>query len=515
MIIFRTKRSLCLICIMLLVLQLFAGVCYAGTAYFPGQISQSVSAAAGYEDDVRTAGVKASVFNETADQTREKTIYSPGDYETTQVLIEGLDGSIYLENCGTREILLKRLTELEKDENVAFYQPNFQYDGMVNTEADSAGSVSAQSTGTPVLYGAPEELQNLRNYQSALAESRRLSKDHPAAPADEYYRLQWGLHNDGSFRGFTQAVISVSGIDINAEYGWKHYRAKRPVTIALVDTGVDYTNAELSESMWTNANEVPDNGIDDDGNGFIDDVYGWNFYNGSNAVYKGVEDDHGTHCAGTMVAASNNTGITGIADYSNIRVMTVKALGGRDGIGTTLTVMRAINYAEANGAEICNLSLSTAVNDRLLYRAMQNSGMLFVVAAGNSDSISSPGSNIDQSAVYPASYNLDNMIVVANTDAAGQLHLTSNYGKESVDLAAPGTDILSTAAAGKMEFMTGTSMAAPMVSAAAAMVYSGSNRYTLDHVKYILLHSVRHVETLAAGTAFGGILDLGTAISWR
>lgn len=247
------------------------------------------------------------------------------------------------------------------------------------------------------------------------------------------------------------------GVDIGAEDAWALYDGgSRDVVVALVDTGIDYTHADLEGRIWVNEDEIPGNGVDDDGNGYIDDVYGWNFYSGSNQVYTGSEDSHGTHGAGTIAAhADNGIGIAGIVRSDHVKVMAVKALGGWDGSGSTASIIRAIQYAEANGARICNLSLGSSRNDPALYRTIAASDMLFVVAAGND------GADLELAPSYPASYHLDNLITVANLRYDGNLDPTSSYGASSVDLAAPGTHILSTTPGNSYSYMTGTSMAAP------------------------------------------------------
>lgn len=272
--------------------------------------------------------------------------------------------------------------------------------------------------------------------------------------------------------------------------------------------GIDYTHADLEGRIWVNEDEIPGNGVDDDGNGYIDDVYGWNFYSGSNQVYTGNEDSHGTHGAGTLAAhADNDIGIAGIVRSDHVKVMAVKALGGWDGSGSTASIIRAIQYAETNGARICNLSLGSSRNDPALYRTIAASDMLFVVAAGND------GADLELAPSYPASYHLDNLITVANLRYDGNLDPTSSYGASSVDLAAPGTHILSTTPGNSYSYMTGTSMAAPMVSAAAAMLCSQFPDATLADVKDILLSSVQKLDSLTGLTATGGMLDLGAAMA--
>ncbi|MPM47209.1 hypothetical protein SDC9_93917 [bioreactor metagenome] len=357
------------------------------------------------------------------------------------------------------------------------------------------------------------------------------------------FEEQWALSNDGTFSleteqngyeaynhisapgqwngsdmsrmGITAATAgttAASGVDINAEEAWalNSGEAGKKVVVALIDTGVDYTHEDLADSIWTNADEIAGNGIDDDGNGYIDDVRGWNFYNDSNEVYVGSEDNHGTHGAGTIAANSDNSiGIAGIAGSTgNVEIMVLKALGGTDGSGTTEDVIRAIAYAEDNGASIVNLSLGVNTFDYALYFAMANSDLLFVVAAGND------GADSDNHGTYPAAYNLANIISVANLQCDGTLNSSSNFGETSVDLAAPGTYILSTTTGSGYGYMTGTSMAAPMVSATAALVYSYYDDLCLSDVKQIILGSAKELDSLDGLVETGGMLDTGAALSY-
>ncbi|MDD6255687.1 MAG: S8 family peptidase [Eubacteriales bacterium] len=497
------KKISAAICIIALVLQTGVFSCLADST--PSYDSETGSPS---QTSVHTAGAAASLLNDTLENTDRKTIYTPGDYETNEIAVMYKDGDIKSIKCSDKNELTEKLSELEADPDVDTYQPNFSY------SSDALTSSEASSVTGPVYFGSASERLRIKNRIKERA-SVNISASHPVFPSDAYYSYQWGLHNDGTFRGAMSRVRAVSDVDVNAQEAWSKYKAKRDVTIAVVDTGVDYTNSQISGNMWVNEDEIPGNGIDDDGNGYIDDYRGWNFYDNNNVMYSGYDDDHGTHCAGTMVAASDRIGITGLAAYTNIKVMNVKALGGIDGLGTTLSIIKAIKYAEENGASICNLSLGTEVNDSLLYRTMRDSGMLFVVAAGNSESLNQNGWNIDVRPVYPAAYTLDNIIAVANVTASGNIHYTSDYGAASVDIAAPGTDILGLAAAGRMEYMTGTSMAAPFVTAGAAMVYTGSYGLSLAETRYIIINSAKKITGLESYVSSGGILDVSAALDWK
>ena len=200
-----------------------------------------------------------------------------------------------------------------------------------------------------------------------------------------------------------------------------------------------------------NPGEVPDNGIDDDGNGYIDDIYGWDFYNNDNSVCHYVEtangytadpddnDNHGTHIAGIIGAAANNSiGISGVASNVNIKIMSLKIHGGSASSGSVTNAIKAIHYAEAMGADICNLSWGTTNYSQALELTIQESSMLFISAAGNN------GNNNNSTPMFPSGLRLPNLISVAYIDSNGELAEDSNYGVSTVDIAAPGEEIYST-----------------------------------------------------------------------
>lgn len=387
--------------------------------------------------------------------------------------VEEITDNAVLYTLDNQQEMKEKIEELEEDNQVAYIQPNYTYN-LMDTSVE-----------------------------------------------DPYFSLQWALNNDGTFQYNSEYSSPLSDIDINAPEAWAVWDAgkdkQKEVIVAVIDTGIKYDHDELLDGMWVNKGEIAGNGIDDDGNGYVDDVYGWNFYSESAMVYNkrsSSEDSHGTHGAGSIIAERNSTGIAGIASNGNVKVMPVKALGGRDGSGSTEDLVRAIQYAEEMGASICNLSLGTEEEDALLGDAIKKSNMLFIAAAGNGDEWNR-GYNIDSNPMYPAAYDYDNIISVANIKSDGQLSSTSNYGVKSVDLAAPGTDVFSTSTVrAGYEYMTGTSMAAPMVSAAAAMVYSHYENITLSDVKDILLNSVKEVSGMKNKVLTGGMLDVYKALTY-
>lgn len=342
---------------------------------------------------------------------------------------------------------------------------------------------------------------------------------------DPFMQHQWFLVNNGNVKykellstgNVGREVVAKKGIDIQWEKARKYFKAKgqnREVVVALIDTGVDTKQVDLKAHLWTNALEKF-NGRDDDNNGFVDDVYGWNFFGGNNklceyanfdATYQTYEDDHGTHCAGIIAATTNNkVGVSGIAGDANVKIMILKALGGDDsetGSGVTSAIVDAIYYAEKMGASICNISFGGYEEDPTLKRTIEESNMLFVCAAGNE------ARNSDTTPIYPAGYDLPNVISVCNINADGTLAKTSNYGSRSVDLAAPGSDIVSTLVNNEFGKMTGTSMAAPMVTGSAAMLYSFHTNMTASDAKKIILSSVKKLPTLKGKVKSGGMINL-------
>ncbi|MTK07743.1 MAG: S8 family serine peptidase [Hungatella sp.] len=370
------------------------------------------------------------------------------------------------------------------------------------------------------------------------------------SPSDEFSTYQWGLKNDGEFRLIelvqkfkyidnlysevnnggnlsipkpgpgnyeSKVTHAVSGIDINIQPAWSLYdqaQNKRSVIVAIIDTGIDINHQELRNAIWTNPGEIDGDGIDNDGNGYVDDIHGWNFYSNNNKVFSGSEDSHGTHAAGTISASRGSYGIAGITDNNYVKIMPLKALGGKEGVGSPDAVIKAIKYAEEKGASICNLSMGTTGYSEELAQTMKNSHMLFVVSCGNGG-VSGLGYNTDVYPVYPASLPYDNIISVANILFDGTLSKDSNYGAASVDIAAPGTYILSTIPDNSYGYMSGTSMAAPMVTGVAAMLYSYRTDISLGDVKNIILSSSRKLDTLSGKIASGGLLDAYSALTWK
>lgn len=301
--------------------------------------------------------------------------------------------------------------------------------------------------------------------------------------------------------------ISYGVKKVEAPKVWKNFTiGSREVIVAVIDSGIDYRHEDLAENMWKNSKEIPGNGLDDDGNGYVDDVYGWNFNNNTSDPFD--DNKHGTHVSGIIGAvAGNNKGTIGMSP--KVSLMACKFLG-RDGRGTTAAAIRAIEYAVSNGAKVLNNSWGGKRFSLPLLSTItwaRRNGVLFVAAAGNGSE------NIEISPLYPASYGASNIIAVASTDANDVKSTFSNYGKDSVDLAAPGTSIYSTLPLGWYGLLSGTSMSTPHVSGAAALMWAYRPDLDFDDLKEMILKSVDPVDSLRGITVTGGRLNVYNALA--
>ncbi|MDJ0605221.1 S8 family peptidase, partial [Microcystis sp. M53602_WE12] len=318
-------------------------------------------------------------------------------------------------------------------------------------------------------------------------------------PNDPSFNQLWGLHNTGQSAGTPDA-------DIDAPEAWDIQTGNPNLVIGVIDTGVDYNHQDLVGNIWTNPGEIAGDGIDNDGNGYIDDIRGWDFaYNDNNPsdVYG-----HGTHVSGTIAGKGNNgVGVTGVA--WNAKIMPLKFLNDQ-GSGSTSNAILAINYATAKGVKLTNNSWGGGGYSQALYDAINaagQAGALFIAAAGND------AKNTDTSPSYPASYNLANIISVASTTRTDALSSFSNYGLTSVDLGAPGSEIYSLAPGGGYATLSGTSMASPHVAGAAALLWSQNPTWTAQQVKNALMNTGEPIAALAGKTVSGKRLNVFNALA--
>jgi len=316
-------------------------------------------------------------------------------------------------------------------------------------------------------------------------------------PSDPELTRLWGMINTGQSTGGNGGNIKgVEGIDIDAKRAWGIETGSKDIVVAVIDTGVNYKIADLAPNIFQNIAEL--NGqpnVDDDGNGFVDDVNGWDFSKKSSDPMDVF--GHGTHCAGTIGAAGNNKeGVTGVA--WNVQILPIRFLGD-DGSGTLADAIASIDYATKMKVHVMSNSwggggFSQSLMDSI--KRAKEAGILFVAAAGNDSN------DNDSSPSYPASYDLDNIISVAAIDPTGALADFSNFGSKSVHIAAPGVNILSYTMNG-LESWSGTSMATPHVSGVAALLFSQDSKQSYSTIRQRLLASARPLASLRGRVSTG------------
>jgi subtilisin family serine protease len=318
-------------------------------------------------------------------------------------------------------------------------------------------------------------------------------------PDDTYFDDLWGMHNTGQSDGKEDA-------DIDAPEAWDTSIGDDQIIVAVIDTGVDYTHPDLASNMWVNKAEYNGiSGLDDDGNGYIDDIYGYDFVNDDGDPMD--DHYHGTHCAGTIGAVGNNgTGVVGIC--WDVSIMAVKFLDSGGG-GLTSDAVDSIEYCILMGVNV----MSNSWGGEGYYQALKDAidaagdaGILFVAAAGNL------GTDNDVSPHYPSNYTSDNIIAVMSTDKYDNRSGFSSYGANSVDIAAPGSDIFSCTPAGGYQFLDGTSMAAPHVSGACALLWSVNPFLPYTDIRDVLYETVDSVPSLNGLCVSNGRLNLHNAV---
>ncbi|HET8948036.1 MAG TPA: S8 family serine peptidase, partial [Candidatus Polarisedimenticolia bacterium] len=340
--------------------------------------------------------------------------------------------------------------------------------------------------------GVPEALARLKQTPGLqYAEPNYLLRA-AKTPDDPFFPIQWALQNTGQSSG-------TAGADIDAGQAWDITEGA-PVVVAVVDTGVDMQHPDLAANIWTNPGEIPGNLIDDDGDGLVDDVHGWDFVNHDDDPSD--DDGHGTHVAGTIAAsADNGLGVAGIAWHA--RLMPLKFLDA-SGLGTTSDAIEAIDYAAARGARVLNASWGGGDFSEALFESIRNAAaqeVLFVAAAGND------GADSDRVPFFPAGFDAPNIIAVAATDRRDRLAPFSNYGARKVDMAAPGVDIYSTLPGGAYGFSSGTSMATPHVSGVAALILGFAPGMPTDALRRRILDHAEPIASLTGKTATGARLN--------
>jgi subtilisin family serine protease len=324
-------------------------------------------------------------------------------------------------------------------------------------------------------------------------------------PNDTYFSLQWGIHNTGQT---IQGSVGIVDADIDGPEAWNVTTGSAGFVIADIDTGADWDHPDLAANIWSNPGEVV-NGVDDDGNGYVDDVRGWDFY--SNDSNPDDSDGHGSHTAGTIGAVGNNSiGVAGV--NWNCKLVPLRFLGPQGGF--TSDAIAAVEYCTTMGIQVSNNSwggggFSSSLNNAI--GASKSIGHVFVAAAGND------GTNNDSLPHYPSNYAQDNIISVAaignRDELANEPTWASNYGASSVDIGAPGVDIASTWSAGGYVWSSGTSMATPHVTGVVALVYAQNPGWTYSQIINRIYSTARPTSAMAGKCTTGAVLNAFDAVS--
>jgi|GEM_PF-7020495 len=317
-------------------------------------------------------------------------------------------------------------------------------------------------------------------------------------PNDSNFSTLWGMNNTGQSGGVVDA-------DIDATEAWDLTTGSRSVLVGVIDSGIDYNHPDLAANMWTNPSEIAGNGIDDDSNGYIDDVRGWDFANDDNNSMD--DNNHGTHCSGTIGGVGDNgSGVVGV--NWQVSLVGLKFLDA-SGNGLISDATEATAYATGLGVTLTSNSWGGGGYSQAMQDALEDAdaaGILFVAASGND------GANVESSPNYPSGYEVPNVIAVAATTDSDTLASFSNYAATQVDLAAPGQSINSTIPNGSYAYFNGTSMATPHVSGACALLKAWYPALTHLEIKSIILRSVDPVPALVGFCATGGRLNVHQAL---
>lgn len=360
------------------------------------------------------------------------------------------------------------LAKMAQDPNVAYAEPNFIY-----------------RLEQPIREGGQQPPAQQPPAQQPPAEG-------PAQfmPNDLTGEL-WGMHNTGQNGGKADA-------DIDAPEAWAIHSGRNDAPIiAVIDTGIDYNHPDLKANMWTNPGEIAGDGIDNDGNGIIDDVHGYNAIGDNGDPMDG--HGHGTHCAGTIAGVGDNgEGVVGVNHKAQL--MAVKIFSD-EGSTDSAAILRAIEYTTKMGAKITSNSWGGGFSSQAQKEAFAASPALHIMAAGNN------GLNNDFIPNYPSNYDLPNNLAVAASDRNDNKAGFSNYGAKKVDIAAPGVDIWSAAPGGGYQGMSGTSMATPHVSGVAGLVASANPELTAEEIAARILNGADKLENWKGKVVDGNRLN--------
>ena len=368
------------------------------------------------------------------------------------------------------------------------------------TPERTLGKARTPGSGKLALDGMNISLVKTNGNESLKSVAEKLTRDPAVAYVEPDYIVNRTANSNDPLLSQQWALPKIKAAE-----AWKMTKGSHAVSVAIIDTGIDYRHPDLQGNIWKNPGEIADNGKDDDGNGYIDDIYGWDFSNNDNDPMDG--HGHGTHVAGSIAAATNNGKlIAGVAWHT--KMAGLKFLSDK-GSGSTSDAIDAVAYSSAMGFKVSNNSWGGGGNSRALKTAIEKAGQkgqVFCAAAGNSRK------DNDRSPHYPSSYDCKNIISVAASDSSDRLASFSCYGKNSVDLAAPGVRILSLLPNNKTASWSGTSMATPHVAGAAALIFAVNPNAGYAEVKEAIMSSVDPVKAFEGKMMAAGRLNVAKSL---
>ena len=342
-------------------------------------------------------------------------------------------------------------------------------------------AVAAMKDDARVAYAEPNLVYTLEDVQQGQDQQGQQPPRDPSSPNDLDEKL-WGLNNTGQTGG-------TAGAHVSAKEAWKIQTGNgsdNGPLIAVIDTGIDYNHPDLKANIWTNPGEIAGDGIDNDNNGVIDDVHGYNAFADNGDPMDG--HSHGTHCSGTIAGVGNNgQGVTGVMQDANLMAVKIFSDSGRTSVDA---IVRGIAYSAKMGADITSNSWGGGGRSEAIYDAFRTNDALHVIAAGNSNYDNDKRDN------FPSNYDLDNIVAVAATTHTDERASFSQWGAKNVDVAAPGKDIYSTINGGGYASYSGTSMATPHVSGGAGLIMSEYPEASNAEIKARLIHGSDRVSSL-------------------
>ncbi len=410
-------------------------------------------------------------------------------YKNDSIIVVYKEGASNQQKQTARALVLAKISDRNNDEVDDDYR-NLLNGRVANFKLSNMTSKQA--------------IEKLRNHPAVLYVEPDYMVSVNGIPDDARFDELWGMHNTGQTGG-------VDDADIDAPEAWDISTGSRDVIVGVIDTGVDHSHPDLAANMWVNPGEIAGDGIDNDNNGFIDDIHGINAITSSGDPMD--DNGHGTHVSGT-IGATGNDGIGVVGVNHNVSIIGCKFLDA-DGNGSTADALTCIDYFVAL-KNSHNIDISTLNNSwggggfsQALYdsiTATSDANILFVAAAGNG------GYDNDASPSYPASYDHDSIIAVAGTNHTDAMYTSSQYGLTSVDIAAPARNVLSTVPGGGYSSFTGTSMATPHVAGAAALVLSVNPELSAVELKELLMNSGDINPATEGKTVSGKRLNIHNAL---